>query len=97
MDISPRNWYNRAKDPFISQLEFSMSFNVCIESHDEVVDGLPSLALNTKTTTNSHGMQVINGSGLDMTSRRICQYEISMQTQSFPEHGFVAHLITMVL
>ena len=43
----------------ISQLKFRMSFDVCIKDYDEVVDGIPSLPLNTEIKTNKRGMQVI--------------------------------------
>ena len=44
----------------IHRVKFRMSFDVCIEGHDEVVDGLPSLPSNTLITTNEKGMQVIH-------------------------------------
>ena len=48
-----------------------MSFDVCIEGHDEGVDGLPSLPSNTMITTNKKGMQVIHNSIDKMFPRRI--------------------------
>ena len=55
----------------VSCLRFRMSFDVCIEGFDEVIDGIPSLPLNTRITTNKGGMQVINNSITRMVSRRI--------------------------
>ena len=48
-----------------------MSFDVCIESHDEVVDGLPSLPSNTMITTNEKGMQIIQSHIHSLLPRRI--------------------------
>ena len=52
-------------------LKFRMSFDLCIEDYDEVVDGLPSLPFNTKITTNKRGMQVINNRIEEMSPRRV--------------------------
>ena len=55
----------------ILHLKFCMSFDVCIQGYDEVVDGIPSLPLNTEITTNEYGMQVISKSLNKMFPRRI--------------------------
>ena len=55
----------------ISHLKFRMSFDVCIQGYDEVVDGIPSLPLNTEITTNECGLQVISNSRNKMFPRRI--------------------------
>ena len=55
----------------IHRIKFRMSFDVCIEGHDEVVDGMPSLPSNTVITTNEKGMQVIHDSISNMFPRRI--------------------------
>ena len=55
----------------ISQLKFRMSFDVCIKDYDEVVDGIPSLPLNTEVTTNKYGLQIISNSLNKMFPRRI--------------------------
>ena len=52
-------------------LRFRMSFDVCIESYDEVIDGLPSLPLDTEITTSRQGIQAINNSLSKMLPRRI--------------------------
>ena len=52
-------------------LRFRMSFDVCIESYDEVIDGLPSLPLDTEITTSRQGIQAINNSFFKMLSRRV--------------------------
>ena len=53
------------------RIKTRMSFDVCIEGHDEVVDGLPSLPSNTMITANEKGMQVIHDSIRKMYPRRI--------------------------
>ena len=55
----------------IHRIKFRMSFDVCIEGHDEVVDGLPSLPSNAMITTNEQGMQIIHNSIDNMFPRRI--------------------------
>ena len=55
----------------IHRVKTRMSFDVCIEGHDEVVDGLPSLPSNTRIMTNEKGMQVIHNSINNMFPRRI--------------------------
>ena len=55
----------------IHRLKIRMSFDVCIEGHDEVVDGLPSLPSNAVITTNEKGIQVIHDSINNMFPRRI--------------------------
>ena len=55
----------------IHRIKIRMSFDVCIEGHDEVVDGLPSLPSNAMITTNEKGMQVIYNSINNMFPRRI--------------------------
>ena len=52
-------------------LKFRMSFDVCIEGFDGVIDGIPSLPLNAEITTNKQGMQVIKNSLNNMFPRRI--------------------------
>ena len=54
----------------IHRIKIRMSFDVCIEGHDEVVDSLPSLPSNTVITTKK-GMQVIHDSINNMFPRRI--------------------------
>ena len=51
-------------------IKFCMSFDTCMQHNDEEVDGLPSLPLNTTTTT-MKGVQVIKGSVDSMYPRRI--------------------------
>ena len=51
--------------------KFRMSFDACIEGHDETTGGLPSLPLNTEITINKQGMQVIHESIENMVPRRI--------------------------
>ena len=53
-----------------SRLKFRMSFDVCMEGHDEAVDGLPSLSLGAATTI-INGMQVITDKISSMYPRRI--------------------------
>ena len=55
----------------ISQLKFRMSFDVCTQGYDEVVNGIPSLPLNIEVTTNERGMQVIDKNIYNMFPRRI--------------------------
>ena len=55
----------------INRIKFRMSFDVCIENHDEVVDSLPSLPSSTVITTNEKGMQILHDSILNMLPRRI--------------------------
>ena len=55
----------------VHRIKIRMSFDVCIEGHDEVVDGLPSLPSNTVITTNEKGMQVIHDRLNNMFPRRI--------------------------
>ena len=55
----------------INRIKFRMSFDVCIEGHDEVVDGLPSLPSNTVITTNEKGMQIIHNTIRNLLPRRI--------------------------
>ena len=55
----------------IHRIKIRMSFDVCMERHDEVVDGLPSLPSNSMITTNKKGMQVIRDSINNMFPRRI--------------------------
>ena len=55
----------------IHRIKIRMSFDVCIEGHDEAIDGLPSLPPNTMITTDEKGMQVIHNSIRDMYPRRI--------------------------
>ena len=55
----------------IPHLKTCMSFDVCIEAHNPVVDGLPSLPLDIKITTHSQGMQVIDSSINEMFPRRV--------------------------
>ena len=54
-----------------SHLKFRMSFDVCTEGYDAAVDGIPSLPLDTKTTTNKQGVRVIKTSINNMFPRRI--------------------------
>ena len=55
----------------ILHLKSRMSFDLCIEDYDEVVNGIPSLPFNTKITTNECGMQVIRESTNKMFPRRV--------------------------
>ena len=55
----------------IRHIKTPMLFDVCIEGHDKVVDGLPSLPSNSVITTNKKGMQVIHGSINNMFPQRI--------------------------
>ena len=55
----------------IRHLKCLMSFDLCIEDYDEVIDGIPSLPFNTKITANKHGMQVIHEFIEDMFPRRV--------------------------
>ena len=61
----------RAFKKSINRIKFRMSFDVCIEGHDEVVDGLPSLPSNTVITTNEKGTQIIHDSIRNLFPRRI--------------------------
>ena len=54
----------------MSHLKFRMSFDLCIKDFDDTVNGIPSLPLDTKTTT-QNGMQVITSTINDMFPRRI--------------------------
>ena len=51
-------------------LEFRMSFDLCIQDHEETADGLPSLPLNTPVIT-YNGLQVIHSTINTMFPRRI--------------------------
>ena len=55
----------------ISQLKFRMSFDVCMEHYDKVVDGIPALPLPNTILTNEQGIPVINNSKHEMFPRRI--------------------------
>ena len=55
----------------ISQLKFWMSFDVCMEHYDKVVDGIPALPLHDMMITNEQGMQVIKNGKHEMSPRRI--------------------------
>ena len=55
----------------VHRIKIRMSFDVCIEGHDDVVDGLPSLPSNSMITTNEQGMQVIHNSINNMFPRRV--------------------------
>ena len=55
----------------VHRIKIRMSFDVCIEGHDEVVNGLPSLPSNSVITTNEKGVQVIHNSIRNMFPRRI--------------------------
>ena len=55
----------------ISHLKFRMSFDVCMEGYDKVVDGIPALPLPSTIITNEQGTQVINNQNHDMFPRRI--------------------------
>ena len=55
----------------IHRIKTRMSFDVCIEGHDKVVDGLPSLPCNAVIVTNAQGMQVIHNSINNMFPWRI--------------------------
>ena len=54
----------------ISRLKFRMSFDMCMEGHDEAVDGLPSLSHRAETTI-IKGVQVITDKISSMYPRRI--------------------------
>ena len=54
----------------VSNVKFRMSFDLCIKDYDEVVDGIPSLPVETKIMA-SKGMQVIHSTINDMFPRRI--------------------------
>ena len=54
----------------VAGIKFRMSFDMCMQRNDEEVDGLPSLPLNTTTTT-IKGVQVIKGEINSMHPRRI--------------------------
>ena len=54
----------------VSHLKFRMSFDMCMEGHDEAVDGLPSLSHRVATTT-INGVQVIRDKISLMYPRRI--------------------------
>ena len=62
---------SRAFKESINRIKFRMSFDVCIEGHDEVVDGLPSLPSNTIITTNEKGMEIIHDKIHNLIPRRI--------------------------
>ena len=55
----------------ISHMKFRMSFDLCIEDYDEVVDGIPSLPFNSNITTNKHGLQIISEYIDNMFPRRV--------------------------
>ena len=55
----------------LGDLECRMSFDLCIEDYDEVVDGLPSLPFNTEITTDERGMQIISKNKDRMYPRRV--------------------------
>ena len=55
----------------VYHMKFRMSFDVCIEGHDEVVDGLPSLPSNAVITTSEKGVQVIHNTIRNLLPRRI--------------------------
>ena len=55
----------------LGDLKSRMSFDLCIQDYDEVVDGLPSLPFNMEITTNERGMQVISKSMDQMYPRRV--------------------------
>ena len=48
-----------------------MSFDVCMEGYDKVIDGIPALHLPSTIITKKQGMQVINNKNHDMFPRRI--------------------------
>ena len=52
-------------------MKFRMSFDLCIEDYDEVVDGIPSLPFNSNITTNKHGLQIISEYIDNMFPRRV--------------------------
>ena len=54
-----------------SGIQHRMSFDLCIEDYDEVVDGIPSLPFNTEITTNEREMQVIKSYVDEMFPRRV--------------------------
>ena len=54
----------------VAAIKFRMSFDMCMQHNDEEVDGLPSLPLNTTTTT-IKGVQVIKAVVGSMYPRRI--------------------------
>ena len=67
-------WHDPMGEAFMESIhliKFRMSFDVCIEGHDEVVDGLPSLPSNTVTTANEKGIQIIHDSIHNLLPRRI--------------------------
>ena len=55
----------------ISHFKFPLSFDACIEGHDEAVDGIPSLPLDIEITTSEHGVQVIKSNIGAIFPRRI--------------------------
>ena len=55
----------------VYHIKTRMSFEVCMEGHNEVVDGLPSLPFNSETTTNARGMQIISKNIKNLPSWRI--------------------------
>ena len=55
----------------VHRLKIRMSFDVCIEGYDEVVDGIPALPSDTTITTNKQGMHVISNCINNMFPRRI--------------------------
>ena len=59
-----------SKTQDISRFKFRMSFDLCMEGHDEAVDGLPSLSRRAATTI-IKGMQVITDKISLMYPRRI--------------------------
>ena len=54
----------------IPNLKFRMSFDLCIKDHEETVNGIPSLPLNTRVTTHN-GMQVVQSMINTMFPRRV--------------------------
>ena len=54
-----------------SHPKFRMSFDLCIDGHDELVDGIPSLPLNVEIRTNKKGVPVIHNGKTDTVPRRI--------------------------
>ena len=62
---------SRAFKESINHIKFRMSFDVCIEGHDEAVDGLPSLPSNTLITTNEKGIEIIHDNIRNLLPRRI--------------------------
>ena len=55
----------------VGDLKSRMSFDLCIEDYDEIVDGLPCLPFHTKTRTNKRGLQVISEPIDKMFPRRV--------------------------